>query len=861
MTTQGPLGNKQVRVEDWITITPAGATGTAAVNTVTVNASAGAVPAGAYFALRSPDALRQEAEAKQILSYHLWYSKESAVDPLPTESNQTGIQVVIASGQATDVVASNTVSAINAYFTGTVPAVSFSAERSGNDVVITNQTVGPARVVDGIGSRNSVAASTGFSFASTTPGVNVSSVSFTIASTIEGSSATGASILTLIPQITDNVIVSTYEVSDNPESLCILCPDGTEFDQGGVGQHLLLTAGSEGFYLWYNSGSVATIHRIAGITADTDGSLGGLGLVLDSSSGLFNFWFNVSALSEVTSIRTIADADGSLAGTFFKIDDIGASSEHYVWFNVSALAEVTSIRTVADVDGDLAGTFFKIDDLSASSEHYVWMSVSAIVETTRIQMPADATGWPASAADAAFFQVRTANDAAAGSAFYVWFSVAGLATDPVAGSGVGIEITTIASADVAAVIATQTASVINAFAFGGSTSFTAVASADSITLTQVEVGPVSPFASSGAAASDVTASVIVSTLSSGLATSVDPAPVVTGVGIQVDILRDDMANTVATQVGSAIGLATEQNFGTPTVSATEVLVTGSIVGPTPNASDNNTGFSISTVTQGLASSVDPAPSVTGIGIRVDIDPNDTAATIAAQLGSVLQAVSEFADDFTTSVSGIDVVVTVGTVGNTPDASDNNTGFTIVTLTQGTASSVDPAQGGSSVPVAIDSNDSAATVASLLSLTMGLANESGSFTTSVSGLSICAINVNEGTSETGLTNTTGFSISALLAGRNPNSDPVAASTGLEVSASRLSTSAEVCTNTATVINANPTFTASVVGDLVEVNTAEAGIDLTASAVTASGVGLENVAADFSVTFSNRHPNPDFDKETS
>jgi hypothetical protein len=730
MTTQGPLGNKQVRVEDWVTITPAGATGTAAINTVTVNASAGAVPAGAYFSLRSPDALRQEAEGKPVIGYHLWYSKESAVDPLPRESNQTGIQVVIASGQATDVVASNTVSAINAYFTGTVPAISFSAERSGNDVVITNQVVGPSRVTDGTGSRNSVAASTGFSFASTTPGVNVSSVSFTIASTIEGSSATGASILTLIPQITDNIIASTYEVSDNPESLCILCPDGTEFDQGGVGQHLLLTAGIQGFYLWYNSGSVATIHRIAGITADTDGSLGGLGLVLDSSSGLFNFWFDVSAVPEVT-----------------------------------------SIRTVADVDGNLAGTFFKIDDTSASSEHYVWMDVSAIVETTRIQMPLDATGWPASAAAAAFFQVRTANDAAAGSDFYVWYSVEGLATDP-AGTGSGIEITGVASADVAAVIAVQTASLINAFSFAGSTSFTAAASADSITITQVQVGPVSPFASSGAAASDVTASVIVSTLSSGLATSVDPAPVVTGVGISVPLVRDDTANTVATQVGSAIGGATEQNFGTPTVSATEVLVTISSVGATPNASDNNTGFSISTVTQ-----------------------------------------------------GVDV-------------------------------SVDPAQGGSSVGVAISPNDTAAVVASLLSLTMGLANESGSFTTSVS-----AININEGTSETGLGNTTGFSISALLAGRNPNSDPVAASTGLEVAASRLSTSAEVCTTTASVINADATFTASVVGNVVEVNSAEAGIDITASAVTASGVGLENVAADFSVTFSNRHPNPDFDKETS
>ena len=89
MTTQGPLGNKQVRVEDFLTIqnASAAAAGTVAVNTVTVNASAGGVPAGAYFLVSGPEPLAQEAQ-NAVQKYHVWYSKDGAVDPLPQDSNR-----------------------------------------------------------------------------------------------------------------------------------------------------------------------------------------------------------------------------------------------------------------------------------------------------------------------------------------------------------------------------------------------------------------------------------------------------------------------------------------------------------------------------------------------------------------------------------------------------------------------------------------------------------------------------------------------------------------------------------------------------------------------------------------------------
>jgi len=314
---------------------------------------------------------------------------------------------------------------------------------------------------------------------------------------------------------------------------------------------------------------------------------------------------------------------------------------------------------------------------------------------------------------------------------------------------------------------------------------------------------------------------------------------------------------LASNTASAIGAVA--NF-IAIASDVAVTITNASVG---NASDivsvNASGFSFSTLTQGLTSSIDPNPSVSGVGIQIDITRDDTATTIAAQTGSVIGACAAV-DLGTPTVSGIDVLVTVGSVGNTPDASDNNTGFTIATLTQGVASSVDPSQGGTSRPVAIDPNATATTVAAQLASVMGVTSESEAFITSVSGLSISAINHREGTSETGLGNTTAFSLSALVAGKNPNSDPAASGTGLEVAVSALSTSAEVCSQTASVINADATFTASATGAKVTITTSESGVAIFASGVTAS-VGFAGVGAGFTVLFSNRQRNPDFDSETS
>jgi hypothetical protein len=261
-SSTGPLGNKSVRVEDFITIQSgsAGGVGTSAVNTITVNASGGVVPQGAYFTLSSPEPLEQETQ-NPVQRYHTWYFKGSAVDPLPKESNNLGIKVIIASGQNTDVVASNTVVAIESFFSTRPPAISVSATRSGNDVVLTNRTTGPAQVEDGTGTRGTaaIAASTGFTFASTTPGVRPDRISFTLASTVEASGATGASILTLIPFVTTSGIstASSFVVNAG-EVIEVRHPQGDNFPVTEQGISWQLRTPGESFFVWYAASSVVT---------------------------------------------------------------------------------------------------------------------------------------------------------------------------------------------------------------------------------------------------------------------------------------------------------------------------------------------------------------------------------------------------------------------------------------------------------------------------------------------------------------------------------------------------------------------------------------------------------------------------
>ena len=74
------------------------------------------------------------------------------------------------------------------------------------------------------------------------------------------------------------------------------------------------------------------------------------------------------------------------------------------------------------------------------------------------------------------------------------------------------------------------------------------------------------------------------------------------------------------------------------------------------------------------------PSISSkTGVEVNVSTNDTAATVATAVKNALDALS----NFSASVDSNVVTVTNANRGSVTDASDNDTGFTIATTTQGT----------------------------------------------------------------------------------------------------------------------------------------------------------------------------------
>ncbi len=257
----GPLGNQQVRVEDFVTVQSASAAGagTRAVNTVSVNASGGAIRPGSYWRFNGPEAPADKPNVP-VRKYHVWYEVTTTgggtlgVDPLPQETNQVGIKVPVSSAMDLATVASNSVSAINAYFAGPNLLVA-SATRSSDDILVSNIPVGPALCEDGIGSRasglsGSTAASTGFTFASTVAGVAVDTRSFEVASAIQASGATAASVFSLLARNTG----STFSVAADAEVTRVVCPDvDTNIAVAGSGDFFQLRGRDDSFYCWFSA--------------------------------------------------------------------------------------------------------------------------------------------------------------------------------------------------------------------------------------------------------------------------------------------------------------------------------------------------------------------------------------------------------------------------------------------------------------------------------------------------------------------------------------------------------------------------------------------------------------------------------
>ncbi|MDL1986775.1 MAG: flagellar hook-associated protein FlgL [Deltaproteobacteria bacterium] len=95
-------------------------------------------------------------------------------------------------------------------------------------------------------------------------------------------------------------------------------------------------------------------------------------------------------------------------------------------------------------------------------------------------------------------------------------------------------------------------------------------------------------------------------------------PVVAGIGIGVDILTDDSADTVASKTYAAInnivGLGAE-------LSGDKVTVTNAAAGDVVNSVDNDSGFSITTITQGTDGDKNGISIIAGENVEIDINVN------------------------------------------------------------------------------------------------------------------------------------------------------------------------------------------------------------------------------------------------
>jgi hypothetical protein len=171
--------------------------------------------------------------------------------------------------------------------------------------------------------------------------------------------------------------------------------------------------------------------------------------------------------------------------------------------------------------------------------------------------------------------------------------------------------------------------------------------------------------------------------------------------IEVDIASADSTSTIASKF--SVKMHSDSEF-VSSVSDTLVMVTSNTIGNKTNATDINTGLTI-TITDGndvnrlggkyfnlfSASdettyyvwydvddgSVDPAPG--GTGIEVDIIAGETAEEVALKTSVVLDA----HDDFKASAENDKLFITNAKPGSTTDTSDGDSEFTFLKLQDGT----------------------------------------------------------------------------------------------------------------------------------------------------------------------------------
>ena len=145
----------------------------------------------------------------------------------------------------------------------------------------------------------------------------------------------------------------------------------------------------------------------------------------------------------------------------------------------------------------------------------------------------------------------------------------------------------------------------------------------------------------------------------------------TGIVVAVGAADADTVVASATQTAVNGGLDFSASVSTATVT-----ITNATAGAVPDSVDGNTGFAVSTDTQGFDVSTNPAPGGTGIQATILRDDGANAVATAVQTAVALEG------DFGASVNTNTVTVTNANTGLATDATAGDSGFTIDVTTPG-----------------------------------------------------------------------------------------------------------------------------------------------------------------------------------
>ena len=261
---------------------------------------------------------------------------------------------------------------------------------------------------------------------------------------------------------------------------------------------------------------------------------------------------------------------GSLENAFSFSD-----TNDVVSLKVSSTYEQTQVQTIADSSGSLSGTYFNL--YSTTSDYYMWFNIDgssfnpglSYPEITEVVINTDASGL-----DGDYFLLSSSS-----TDYYVWMNVDNGSTDPAIGGRTGIEVN-ILSTDTEAEVAGKIATVLQS-----ESAFSISTTTQTITITNNTPGSTINAADSGANNFSITI------------TQQGQDAAASGAGIEVGITTDDTAEIIAGNIDTA--LESIPAFNGSYSSGDTLIIINEVAGEATNATDVDTGFTITTVNDGV----------------------------------------------------------------------------------------------------------------------------------------------------------------------------------------------------------------------------------------------------------------------